>query len=88
MLAALYENEVFVDGEFREGNVSPAVGHLPVYRRAKALVEVMRWKGSAMTIITMPNTWPVSMARSRSFERRAHGLEGAAYAFDRGGRRR
>ena len=39
MLAALYENEVFVDGEFREGNVSPAVGHLPVYRRAKALVE-------------------------------------------------
>ena len=39
MLAALYENGVFVDDEFREGNVSPAVGHLPVYRRAKALVE-------------------------------------------------
>ena len=39
MLGALYENGLFVDDEFREGNVSPAVGHLPVYRRAKALVE-------------------------------------------------
>ena len=39
MLAALYENGLFVDDEFREGNVSPVVGHLSVYRRAKALVE-------------------------------------------------
>jgi hypothetical protein len=39
MLAALYENGVFVDDEFREGSVSPMVGHIPVYRRAKALVE-------------------------------------------------
>ena len=39
MMAALYENGLFVDDEFREGNVSPAVGHLSVYRRAKALVE-------------------------------------------------
>jgi hypothetical protein len=39
MMAALYENGLFVDDEFREGNVSPVVGHLPVYRRAKALVK-------------------------------------------------
>jgi len=39
MLAALYEKGVFVDDEFREGNVSPVVGHAPVYRRAKARVE-------------------------------------------------
>ena len=39
MLAALYENGFFVDDEFQEGNVSPVVGHLPVYRRAKARVE-------------------------------------------------
>ena len=40
MLAALYENGLFVDDEFREGNVSPVVGHIPVYRRAKVLVEM------------------------------------------------
>ncbi len=39
MLAALYENGLFVDDEFREGNVSPAAGHGEVYRRAKARVE-------------------------------------------------
>ena len=39
MLAALYENGLFVDDEFREGNVSPVVGHIRVYRRAKVLVE-------------------------------------------------
>ena len=39
MLVALYENGLFVDDEFREGNVSPAAGHGEVYRRAKARVE-------------------------------------------------
>jgi len=39
MRAALYENGLFVDDEFREGNISPGVGHSPVYRRAKALLE-------------------------------------------------
>ena len=39
MLAALYENGLFVDDAFREGNVSPATGHVEVYRRAKARVE-------------------------------------------------
>ncbi len=39
MLAAFYETEVFVDDEFREGNVSPAVGHVAIYRKAQTLAE-------------------------------------------------
>ena len=39
MMAAMYENGLFVDDEFRQGNVSPVVGPIPVYRLAKALVE-------------------------------------------------
>lgn len=39
MMAAFYETEVFVDDEFREGNVSPQAGHVAVYRRGKALAE-------------------------------------------------
>ncbi|MBW8067083.1 MAG: IS1380 family transposase [Ferrovum sp.] len=37
MMAAFYETEVFVDDEFREGNVSPQAGHVAVYRRGQAL---------------------------------------------------
>lgn len=39
MMAALYENGLFIDDEFREGNESPQNGHVAVYRRSKALVE-------------------------------------------------
>ncbi len=39
MMAAFYETEVFVDDEFREGNVSPQAGHVAVYRRGQALAE-------------------------------------------------
>jgi hypothetical protein len=39
MMAALAELGLFVDDEFREGNVSPQDGHIAVYRRAKAMVE-------------------------------------------------
>ena len=39
MRTALYENGLFVDDEFREGNVLPATGHGEVHRRAKARVE-------------------------------------------------
>ena len=39
MMAAFYETEVFVDDEFREGNVPPQVGHVAVYRRGKSLAE-------------------------------------------------
>ena len=39
MVAALYENGLIVDEEFREGHVSPSTGHVAVYRRAKARVE-------------------------------------------------
>ncbi len=35
MLVALYENGLFVDDEFREGNVPPATGHVAVYRRVE-----------------------------------------------------
>ncbi|EQD43073.1 transposase, partial [mine drainage metagenome] len=39
MMAAFYETEVFVDDEFREGNISPHAGHVEVYRRGQALAE-------------------------------------------------
>ena len=39
MMASLYENGLFIDDEFREGNVSPQEGHVAVYKRSKALVE-------------------------------------------------
>ena len=39
MMAALYENGLFIDDEFREGNEAPQKGHVAVYRRARALVE-------------------------------------------------
>lgn len=42
MMAALYENGLFIDDEFREGNESPGKGHIAVYRRAKAVVESAR----------------------------------------------
>ena len=38
MMAALYENGLFIDDEFREGNESPQNGHVEVCRRSKALV--------------------------------------------------
>lgn len=39
MMGAFYETEVFVDDEFREGNVSPQAGHVAVYRRSQALAK-------------------------------------------------
>lgn len=39
MMSSLYENGLFIDDEFREGNVSPQEGHVAVYKRCKALVE-------------------------------------------------
>ena len=39
MMGAFYETPVFVDDEFREGNVSPQTGHVAVYRRSRALAE-------------------------------------------------
>ena len=39
MMASLYENGLFIDDEFREGNVSPQEGHVAVYKRCKAVTE-------------------------------------------------
>ena len=41
MLGAFYETGVFVDDEFRDGNVSPQAGHVGVYRRAQELATGM-----------------------------------------------